>query len=356
VRERLVRSDLNRPGITRRRCGRGHRYLTPGGQPASADERARARALVIPPAWADVWICPEPSGHIQAAGTDDAGRRQYIYHQLWREQQDRAKHARLLRFGAALPRIRAVVEHHLSERGLGRERVLSAAIRLIDLGFFRPGGEEYAEENATFGLATIRRDHVTCSRGEIVFDYVGKGSQRREHAIADARTCSVVKSLKNRRWGGAELLAYRAGSQVHDVTAADINAYLQEISGADFTVKDFRTWHATVLAAVGLAVSAAAPERGRGRAAARVAQEVAGYLGNTPAVARSAYIDPVVFARYQAGRTIAKALDELGADAEYGELATQGHVESAVLRLLKRRAPAGRGPSLRPGRQGRSAP
>jgi DNA topoisomerase IB len=338
VHDRLVRSDLNGPGITRRRCGAGYRYLTPAGQPVSADDRERARALVIPPAWADVWICPDPSGHIQAAGTDDAGRRQYIYHQLWHEQQDRAKHARLLRFGAALPRIRAIVDDHLGERGLGRDRVLSAAIKLIDLGFFRPGGEEYAEENDTFGLATIRRDHVTCSRGEIIFNYVGKSGQRHERAIADARIRAVVKSLKARKWGGDELLAHRTGRQVHDVTAADINAYLQEISGADFTVKDFRTWHATVLAAVGVAVSAAAPEGSRGRAAARVAREVAGYLGNTPAVARSAYIDPVVFARYQAGSTVAKALGELGADAEYGELATQGQVEAAVLRLLRRRA------------------
>jgi DNA topoisomerase IB len=335
---RLVRSDLDAPGITRRRSGRGFRYLGPGTGAATAANRARARDLVIPPSWTDVWICPDPRGHIQAVGTDDAGRRQYIYHQRWHEQQDKAKHARLLRFGAALPRIRRIVEDHLGAHGLGRDRVLSAAIRLIDLGFFRPGGEEYAAENETFGLATIRRDHVTISRTEITFDYVGKGSLRHEHAIADAPTRKVIMSLKNRRWGGDELLAYRTNDGGHDVTAADINAYLQQISGADFTVKDFRTWHATVLAAVGLAVSAAAPDSGRKRAAARVAQEVASYLGNTPAVARSAYIDPAVFARYQAGRTIARALGDLGASTEYGELATRGEAEAAVLRLLRRRA------------------
>jgi DNA topoisomerase IB len=338
VGDRLVRSDLDAPGITRRRCGRGFRYLGPGSSPAAAADRDRARNLVIPPAWTDVWICPDPTGHIQAAGTDDAGRRQYIYHQLWHERQDVAKHRRLLRFGAALPEIRATVAAHLGEPGLGRNRVLAAAIRLIDLGFFRPGGEEYAEEHETFGLATIRRDHVTFSRGEIIFDYVGKGSLRHEQAIADAETRAVIRALKARPWGGDELLAYRAAGRAHDVTAADLNAYLQEVSGADFTVKDFRTWHATVLAAVGLAVSSAAPEAGRKRAAARVAREVAGYLGNTPAVARSAYIDPVVFARYQAGSTIAKVLGELGADAEYGELATWGSAEEAVLRLLRQRA------------------
>jgi DNA topoisomerase IB len=335
---RLVRSDLAVPGLTRRRRGRGFQYFGPDSVPARPADKARAEGLAIPPAWKDVWICPDPYGHIQAAGTDDAGRRQYIYHSLWREQQDRAKHRMLLRFGAALPGIRETVASHLAERGLGRDRVLSAAIRLIDLGFFRPGGEEYAEEHETFGLATIRRDHVTCSRGEIAFDYVGKGSLRHENAIADPQTCAVVRALKARRWGGDELLAYRDGDQMHDVTAPDINAYLREISGEDFTVKDFRTWHATVLAAVGLAVSAAAPDGGRKRAAARVAQEVAGYLGNTPAVARSAYIDPAVFERYQAGKTIAKVLGELGATADYGELATQGDAEAAVLRLLRQRS------------------
>jgi DNA topoisomerase IB len=334
---RLVRSDLDAPGITRRRRGRGFQYLGPDSTPAGPAAKARAEGLVIPPAWKDVWICPDPRGHIQAAGTDDAGRRQYIYHPLWREQQDRAKHRRILRFGTALPGIRETVASHLAERGLGRDRVLSAAIRLIDLGFFRAGGEEYAEEHETFGLATIRRDHVTCSRAEIAFDYVGKGSLRHENAIADPQTCSVVRALKARRWGGDELLAYRTADGAHDVTAADINAYLQEISGEGFTVKDFRTWHATVLAAVGLAVSAAAPDGGRKRAAAQVTQEVAGYLGNTPAVARSAYIDPAVFERYQAGATIAKVLDELGATTDYGELATQGGVEAAVLRLLRKR-------------------
>jgi DNA topoisomerase IB len=332
---RLVRSDLDAPGITRRRCGRGFRYSGPGSPCVTASDRARARSLVIPPAWTDVWICPDAFGHIQAAGTDEAGRRQYIYHQLWREQQDRAKHERLLRFGAALPAIREIVTSHLAEQGLGRDRVLSAAIRLIDLGFFRPGGDEYAEENETFGLATIRRDHVSCRRDEIIFEYVGKSGQLQERAIADTQTRAVIRSLKRRGWGGDELLAYRIGQRAHDVTAADINGYLQEISGADFTVKDFRTWHATVLAAVGLAVSAAAPDKGRKRAIARVAQEVAGYLGNTPAVARSAYIDPAVLARYQAGVTIARALGELGATADYGELATQGTAEEAVLRLLK---------------------
>ncbi len=246
----------------------------------------------------------------------------------------------MLEFGAALPRVRKVVLRHLDGTGLSRDRVLAAAIRLVNLGFFRPGGEEYAAENGTYGLATIQRDHVTCRRGgELVFDYIGKSAQHREQAVADERVCVVVRSLKRRRDGGnggTGLLAYRSGPRWHDVTAADINDYLREVSGHDFTAKDFRTWHATVLAAVGLAVSerAAGSESSRKRAIARVVREVSGYLGNTPAVARASYIDPRVIELYEKGSTIAPALGRLGQQSEFGELATQGAAEAAVLRLL----------------------
>jgi DNA topoisomerase IB len=299
---------------------------------------ARIKDLVIPPAWEDVWICADPLGHIQAIGTDAAGRRQYRYHDLWREQRDRRKHDRMLEFGAALPRIRAAVSRHLAGTGLGRERVLAASIRLIDLGFFRPGGEEYAAENGTFGLATIRREHVRSARGELIFDYTAKGSQHREKAVADDEVRAVIGGLKRRRWGGPELLAYRSGPRAHDVTADDINDYLREISGGDFTAKDFRTWHATVLAAVGLAVSkpAAASDTARRRAVARVVREVADYLGNTPAVARGSYIDPRIVVLYENGVTISAALGDLGASSGFGELATQGRVEAAVLSMLRR--------------------
>ena len=164
-------------------------------------------------------------------------------------------------FGAALPRIREVICRHLEGRGLTRDRVLAAAIRLIDLGFFRPGGEEYAEENGTFGLATIRKDHVTLSQGQLVFEYPAKGAKHREQAVAEDQVCAVVRSLRRCRDGGDQLLVYRSGPRWHDVTAADINDYLREVSGGDYTAKDFRTWHATVLAAVGLAVSESAAGR-----------------------------------------------------------------------------------------------
>ena len=335
----LLQADLTGPGLRRRRCGRGFRYITADGKPVTdAHTLARIKALVIPPAWEDVWICPQPRGHIQAVGTDAAGRRQYLYHQLWRERRDRQKFDRVMEFGRALPRVRAVVERHLQDKGLTRDRVLASAVRLIDLGFFRPGGEEYAAENGSFGLATIRREHVTCGKCELSFEYTGKSGVHREQAVADEQVCAVVRSLKRRRSGGTEdLLVYRSGPRWHNVTAADINDYLRDTAGGDYTAKDFRTWHATVLAAVGLAVSEAAATgsaAARKRAVARVVKEVSGYLGNTPAVARASYIDPRVIAMYEEGTTIAPMLADLGKGQEFGDVATNGHAERAVLKML----------------------
>jgi DNA topoisomerase IB len=331
------RSDLSAPGIIRKRRGKGFYYLGPDSAKVTDPAvLARIRGLVIPPAWEDVWISADGSGHIQAVGTDSAGRRQYRYHDLWRDLRDQEKHDRMLEFGASLPKVREVIVRHLDGRGLSRDRVLAAAVRLIDLGFFRPGGEEYAAENGTYGLATILREHVSCGHGQVTFDYLAKGSQQREQAVADRKVCAVVSSLKRRTGGGDGLLAYRSGPRWHDVTATDINDYLREVSGGEFSAKDFRTWHATVLAAVGLAVSGhvAPTEAARKRAIARTVREVADYLGNTPAVARGSYIDPRVIEHYQRGRTIARALGDLGKQSEFGELATQGAAERAVLRLL----------------------
>jgi DNA topoisomerase IB len=331
----LRRSDPGAAGIRRRRCGRGFRYLGPDAPVTDPRTLARIKALVIPPAWEDVWVCPDPCGHIQAVGTDSAGRRQYLYHERWRERRDQEKHDRIRELGAALPRVRAVVARHLDGRGLSRDRVLAAAVRLIELGFFRPGGEEYAEENGTFGLATILKEHVTLANGQLVFEYTAKGAKHREQAVAEERVCAVVRSLKRRRGGGDKLLVYRTGQRWHDVTAADINDYIREVSGGEYTAKDFRTWHATVLAAVGLAVSERAEgEAARKRAVVRVVREVADYLGNTPAVARASYIDPRVISRYENGGTIAAALGDLGKDSDFGDLATRGRAERAVLKLL----------------------
>ncbi|QXJ23912.1 DNA topoisomerase IB [Actinomadura graeca] len=334
----LRRSDPAEPGLGRRRHGRGFVYLGLDGRPLDDPaEKERIRALVIPPAWRDVWICPDADGHIQAMGTDAAGRRQYLYHDAWREQRDREKHEHVLELAERLPAVRATLSRYLEGRGYGRERVLAAAVRLIDLGFFRIGGEAYAADNGTYGLATVLREHVTCRRGEVAFEYPAKGSKERYQAVAEEGVCKVVSGLKRRRDEGPELLAYRTRSGWHDVTTSDINEFIREVTDGDFSAKDFRTWHATVLAAVGLAVSVRAgkAETARKRAIVRVVKEVAAYLGNTPAVARASYIDPRIIELYEEGRTIAPALTALGKETGEGELATQGPAEQAVLDLLR---------------------
>jgi len=334
---RLRRIDCSGPGIRRVRRGRGFGYVYPdGSKVVDAGTLERIRALVLPPAWEDVWICPFPQGHIQALGTDAAGRRQYRYHDDWRIQRDAAKHDRVLTFARKLPKARETVHEHLGGRGLTKRRVLAAAFRLLDLGFFRVGGETYAEDNGTYGLATMRRKHVTVTGDLVVFDYPAKSGKERTQAIVDPSVTKVVRALLKRDGGGHELLAFKDRDGWHDVTSADINGYLKEVVGEDVSAKDFRTWHATVLMAVGLAVSTSAPTSasGRKRAVSRVVTEVATYLGNTPAVCRSSYIDPRVLDLYDDGVTVTRSLERLGADADFGQPATHGQVEQAVLRML----------------------
>jgi DNA topoisomerase IB len=324
---RLRRVDCSAPGLARRRRGRGFAYVDQHGNAVTDPETlARIEALVIPPAWTDVWICPLPNGHIQATGVDAAGRTQYRYHDAWRLQRDRAKFEHMVDFGRALPALRKRIAADLAGPALTRERVLACAARLLDLGFFRIGTEGYAEQNQTYGLATIRKEHVRV-RGEVVeFDYVAKSGKQRLQSIADPAVLDVVRALKRRRGGGPELLAYRRGDVWCDVRSADINAYIKEVTGGDFSAKDFRTWAATVLAAVALAVSAEARSaNARKRAVARAFQEVAHYLGNTPAVCRASYVDPRVVDRYLAGVTIAKAVEN----------GPPHRVERAVLDLLE---------------------
>jgi DNA topoisomerase-1 len=334
---RLKRVDCSSPGIRRRRSGKGFVYFRPDGTRVSDPEvLARIRALAIPPAWTDVWICPLANGHIQSTGTDVKGRRQYRYHDKWRERRDREKFDHMLEFARVLPKIRYFTELHLAEGGLSRERVLACAVRLLDLGFFRIGTEDYAEENETFGLATMQKRHVHVTGDLITFDYQSKSGKRRIQSVADPAVVAVVSELKARRAGGRELLAYKQGRRWVDVKSSDINAYIKEISGGDFTAKDFRTWSATVLAAVALAVSAgtATSATGRKRAVARAMKEVARYLGNTPAVCRSSYVDPRVVDRYLAGATVLETLAALDGEVTPGGLSTHGAVEDAVLALL----------------------
>jgi DNA topoisomerase IB len=333
---RLRRSDPSRPGYTRRRCGKGFLYLDEdGGRITDAEVVARITALVIPPAWRDVWISPDPFGHIQATGSDQAGRRQYLYHPRWRARRDRQKFDDMVAFARALPALRAVVEHDLALGDMSREQVLACAARLLDRGFFRIGSEVYKVTNETYGLATMLKRHVTCTGEVIRFDYVAKESKRRVQAIIDPEVAAIVATLKRRRGGGEELLAYKRGGRWCDVRSPDINAYLKAATGLDVSAKDFRTWGATVLAAIGLAViePAELSATGRKRAIVRAVKEVAFYLGNTPAVARNSYIDPRVFDRFRAGETIARRLDLVGAIPD--ATAIQGPVEEAVLDLLE---------------------
>jgi len=327
----------NDPGYTRRRAGRGFVYVdASGARVADAEVLTRIRALAIPPAWTDVWICTDEVGHLQAVGTDAAGRRQYLYHPAWRERRDREKFDHMLVFAADLPRIRRACAKRLAGTELDRDRVLACAVRLLDLGFFRIGTEGYAEQHQHYGLATIRKKHATVNGEVVTFDYVAKGGKRRIQSVVDPAVHDIVSRLKRRRAGGPELLAYKAGGRWRDVKSMEINLFIKELTGADFTAKDFRTWNATVLAAVGLAVStsAATSATARKRAVARAMKEVAHYLGNTPAVCRSSYVDPRVIDRFEAGTTIAPALGKLGEGAAFGQLAFQGAIEKAVLELL----------------------
>lgn len=332
---RLRRVSPTSPGLHRVRHGSSFGYQDAGGQrvidPATLK---RIKALVIPPAWQDVWICPVASGHIQATGVDAAGRRQYRYHDDWRLTRDLEKHERVLDFAAVLPSVREHVATDLATDGLTRARVLACAIRLLDLGFFRIGSEQYAARNQTFGLATMLKEHVTVSKGVVTFDYIAKSGKHRLTSLVEPEVGAVVQALKRRRGGGDGLLAYRDGQSWLQVRSSDINAHLHLVSGGDFTAKDFRTWNATVLASVGLAVSTDAQSvTARKRAVTRVVKEVAHYLGNTPAVCRASYIDPRVIDLYDQGVTV--DLQRLGDGVAYGQPATQGQVESAVLRLLR---------------------
>ena len=335
---RLRRSDCSGPGITRRRRGKGFEYRDEHGHRISEPEvLERIRELGIPPAWENVWICPYPFGHLQATGTDAAGRKQYLYHPRWRERRDAEKFADMARFARALPRLRERIEQDLQGDDFPRERVLACAVRLLDRGFFRIGSEEYTVQNESYGLATMRKSHVTLGDdGEMVFDYPAKSGQRRIQAVVDPEASAIVAALKRRRGGSGELLAYKVGRRWRDVRSEDINTYIKQATGDDFSAKDFRTWNATVLAAVALSVSGqvAASTTGRKRAITRAIREVAHYLGNTPAVCRASYIDPRVFDAYRAGLVIGRPLMEAAA-TERGELPIHHRaVEEAVLDLI----------------------
>lgn len=320
---RLRRSDPNRPGYGRRRHGRGFAYVDEKGQRiADPEVLDRLRSLVIPPAWRDVWISPDERGHIQATGVDVAGRKQYLYHPVWRAKRDEAKHDHVLRMARRLPRMRKRIDADLAGRGLGRDRVLAAIAKLLDLGAFRVGGEQYASgDDPTYGVATLRPEHTSAQRGCVVFEYPAKGGVEQVSTVSDPAVCEVLRSLRRARREHERLFAYRKGRQWHEVHSDEINEYLREISRSELTAKDFRTWHATVLAAARLAAAGPQPSATkRRRTVSAVMREVADLLGNTPAVARASYVDPRVL--------------DLYADGVVADLRNGRDQEKAVLTLL----------------------
>ena len=328
---------MNRPGYTRRRAGRGFAYHDTDGALIKDDRLDRIRGLAIPPAWRDVWICPWPHGHIQATGVDAAGRRQYRYHDAWRARRDAEKHERVLAIAHQLPHVREAVVAALRTRGLNRERVLATAIRLLDLGAFRVGSEQYAEENGTYGLATLRREHVHVRGERTFFSYTAKGGIEREVEITDRPTATVVRQLLERPEGtgkNEELLAYQLeDGSWRDVSSEEINAFLKEVSGAEITAKDFRTWTATVLMAAALAESDPPKSRtARKKVVSAAYARVSEQLGNTPAVCKASYVDPRVVDRFEHGETVAEALRE-AEDAE-ADRDAQRALERAVCQML----------------------
>jgi DNA topoisomerase IB len=327
---RLRRSDPTAPGYARRRRGRGFSYVDEDGRPLrSQTERERCQDLVIPPAWRDVWISTDPRGHIQATGVDAAGRRQYLYHPAWRAKRDAAKFDHVLEVARRLPRLRQRVAADLDGTGLGRQRVLATAARLLDHGLFRVGGDQYAAgDEGTFGLATLQVSHVRFGRGEAVFSYRAKGGAERVCAVADPEVRAVLRSLCRAREVEERLFAFRDARQWRELRSDDINEYLRHAAGCDITAKDFRTWHATVVAAAMLASEEpGGSETRRKRVVARVMREVAEELGNTPAVARASYVDPRVVDRFHEGTRIP-------APGPVDGFPAPAAVERAVLRLL----------------------
>ena len=323
--------DDARPGITRVRRGAGFSYHHPDGSLVGDDVRERVEALVIPPAWDDVWICPAANGHVQATGRDAKGRKQYRYHERWQEHQNRVKFDRMVPFGEALPTIRQRVEDDLRKRALGRDKVLALVVRLLDETLIRVGNEEYASKNGSYGLTTIRDKHVAFSGSKVTFAFRGKSGQDHEVTVRDRRLARLVRACRD--IPGYDLFQfYDEAGERHDVESGHVNGYLQEASGEPFTAKDFRTWGGTVAAAEALAAHEDAAD-----ADARIVEAVkatAAALGNTPAVCRRYYVHPDVLDAFRAGELRDRLVRRNAGNTPAG-LRPE---EAAVLDLLRDRA------------------
>ena len=319
-----------RPGITRRRAGRGWSYRAPDGTLLRDGKTlARIRGLAIPPAWSDVWISPRVSGHVQATGRDARGRKQYRYHARWRATRDEAKYDRTIAFAEALPAIRARVEADLGLRGLPRDKVLAAIVRLLEVTFIRVGNAEYARDNRSYGLTTLRDKHAVIEGSEVTFKFRGKSGRDHKVDIRDRRLATIVRRCQE--LPGQELFQYiDEEGQVQDVSSTDVNEYLRQVTGQTFTAKDFRTWAGTVLAAQALrALDGSVPgtERELRSNVVRAVEQVAQSLGNTPTVCRQCYVHPAIIEAYLDGAIVRTARKR--ADERLGSTSATARTESA---------------------------
>jgi DNA topoisomerase-1 len=331
------------PGIARRRVGERFRYVAPdGSRVTDPGTLQRIRTLAIPPAWTDVWVCPRPNGHIQATGRDARGRKQYRYHSRWSEARDATKYDRMIEFGEALPQIRERVDADLGRAGLPREKVLAAVVRLLELTYVRVGNEEYARLNRSFGLTTLRDRHVAIKGSRVRFRFRGKSGRLHETGIRDRRLARTIRACQD--LPGQTLFQYLDDEgERQTIDSADVNAYLREISGKEISAKEFRTWAGTVLAFRALcALDPAASDTEAKRGLVAAIKDVAGQLGNTPAVCRKSYVHPGVVEAYFDGDLASDLV--AGAERSGDPMPTPDpDEEAAVLELLRRRvlAPAG---------------
>ncbi|HYF16281.1 MAG TPA: DNA topoisomerase IB [Ramlibacter sp.] len=324
------------PGLRRERAGEAFRYLKADGKPVQDEAMLeRIRKLAIPPAWTEVWICPRADGHLQATGRDARGRKQYRYHPRFREVREETKYEHMLEFARALPAIRKAISAHMSLRGLPREKVLASVVHLLETTLIRVGNDDYAKENKSFGLTTLRDRHVSVEGGELRFNFKGKSGKTWKLQVKNRRVAKVVRACQE--LPGQRLFVYEDDDgQIREVTSSDVNEYLREITGRDITAKDFRTWAGTVMAALALQevekVDSQAAQKKNIRAAV---ERVAARLGNTPAICRKCYVHPEVFAAYAEGELLLEVDRKLEAQLEKsGSLNPE---ESAVLTLLQAR-------------------
>jgi DNA topoisomerase-1 len=328
------------PGIRRQKRGKGFTFLDPQGK-AVKDEKTleRIRKLAIPPAWTDVWICPRPNGHLQATGRDARGRKQYRYHANWREVRDETKFGRMIAFGESLPKIRERIDRDMSQRGLGREKVLATVVKLLETTLIRVGNKEYVKQNNSFGLTTLRDQHVDVEGATLRFEFRGKSGKEHSVEVQDRRLARIVKQCRD--VPGQKLFQYLdENGERQSVSSEDVNAYLRETTGEDFSAKDFRTWGGTVLALSALLeVGACESEREANKAVVEAIKHVSGQLGNRPAICRKYYVHPVVIQSFLEGSlrdTLEDAVEDSPADESNG----LRRLEAQVLRLLKGRAEA----------------